>query len=84
MPRLWARIEARKNFPRVLRRWAAAFVTAAAAACIAMLVYMGSPQPAESSIYATTYVDTLDSDGLETLAYAEVVNSESPESWRMQ
>ncbi len=77
MPRLWAKIEGRKNVSRVLRRWSAAIVTAAAAACTAMLVYMGTPERSDTVVYATTYVDTLDSGGFETLAYAEVVSFES-------
>ena len=42
--------------------------------------YLLLPRPAESPVYTTTYLDTLeDSPALETLAYMEVVSFETSE-----
>ena len=49
-----------------------------------MAVYMITPDEMESPIYTTTYVDTLDSENLETMAYAELVSFEpadAPDTW---
>ena len=83
MPDLWNSIEGRRSFTLSLRWWTSAFVTAAAALCLAMAVYTTHPAPVESPVYTTTYVDTLGGDeSFETLAYAELVSydpSEGPE-----
>lgn len=82
-PGIWNRIEARQRFTLSLKRWTSAFVTAAAAMCIAMAVYMTVPDGIESPVYTTTYVDTLESQDVETMAYAELVSFE-PESQENQ
>ena len=75
MPGLWSKIEARRSYTLDLRWWTSAFVTAAAALCIAMAIY--TAQPPVSPVYTTTYVDTLDTgEALETLAYADLVRFE--------
>ena len=78
-PGIWKRIEARQSFTLSLKHWTSAFVTAAAAICVAMAVYMTIPNGIESPIYTTTYVDTLESQDTEIQAYAELVSFE-PES----
>lgn len=79
MPGIWNRIEARQRFTLSLKRWTSAFVTAAAALCVAMAVYMTAPNGVESPIYTTTYVDTLESQDAEIQVYAELVSFD-PES----
>ncbi|MCP5114141.1 MAG: hypothetical protein GY953_25195 [bacterium] len=76
MPGIWTRIDARQSFSLSLRRWTSAFVTAAAAMCVAMAVFMAAPETTESAVYATSYVDALESDDVETLAYADLVSFE--------
>ncbi len=77
MPGLWDRIDASRSFTVALRRWAGAFVAAAAVVCIAMVFYFAAYQPVVSPVYTTTYVDTLgNGEPFETLAYAEVVSYE--------
>ncbi len=70
MPGIWRRVDARRKSTRVLRRWTGAFITAAAALCILMLVYMAVPIR-EDSFDAITYVDTFEEEAYETLAYSE-------------
>ncbi|HFB98900.1 MAG TPA: hypothetical protein ENJ62_07150 [Bryobacterales bacterium] len=81
MPGVWRKIDARRRLTLLIPRWAAGFVAAAAALCILMGGYLLLPRPAESPVYTTTYLDTLeDSPALETLAYMEVVSFETSES----
>jgi len=83
MPQLWARIEARRSFTLALRRFTGAFVTAAAAICIAVAVY--TAEPADSPVYTTTYVETLGTGyAPETLAYVDLVSLENSEGWEVQ
>ena len=80
LPDIWNKIEARRSMTLSLRRWTGAFVTAAAL-CLAVAAYRARPLPAESPVYTTTYVDTLEGNqSFETLAYAELVSYGSPES----
>ncbi len=81
MPELWARIDARRSFSIALRRWTSAFVTAAAAICLTMVVYMASVGSVESQDYSSTYVEALDqTEAFETLAYTEMVEFELVET----
>ena len=77
MPAVWAKIDARRGFSLALRRWTGAFVTAAAALCLAMVVYMASPGAADAPYYSSTYDEALSESGsFETLAYSEMVEFE--------
>ena len=78
MPGVWRKIEARRRFTMTLRRWTGAFVTASAALCLAMAVYMGTvvAMQQESAVLTTTYTEALDTDNYETMAYADVVSPE--------
>ena len=60
MPELWKRIDARRGFQLTLRRWARGFATAAAALCVAMVLYMVTPRESYPIVYSTTYVDALE------------------------
>lgn len=76
MPAVWRAIEARRTFTLNLRRWTGAFVTASAALCLAMAVYMGTVAAVqqETAVLNTTYTETLDTDNYDTMAYADVVS----------
>ena len=83
MPEIWNKIEARRRFTINLKRWTSAFVTAAAALCIAMTIFM--PQPAQTPVFETTYIDTLGAnEPYETMAYAELVRYELSEGLNIQ
>jgi len=87
MPGVWQKIEARRTFSRTLRRWTGAFVTAAAAVCVAMAVFTGTSVRAdERAILGTTYIEALEGSGFETLAYEELlaVSTYSPASQGIQ
>jgi len=80
MPRLWRRIESRRSETRLMGRLASAFATAAATICLAIAFLLGAPQSPNSLVYTATYLETLASEHEpETLAYADMVNIESPE-----
>lgn len=77
MPGIWSRIDARRSVTVTIRRWTSAFVTAATALSIAMVVYMSAPRQADVPDLSATYVDTLQQPAnFETLAYAEFVSLE--------
>lgn len=61
MPKLWERIEARRRYSVALWRWTRGFITAAAAASLAL--GMMQLVPDRSTVYHTTYLETLAEDG---------------------
>jgi len=64
MPGLWQRIEARQRFTFSFRRMVSGFVTAAAAATLALGMYMAIPHTPRA--YPVSYVDALaDANSLE-------------------
>jgi hypothetical protein len=78
MPRLWERIEARRSVTYSLRRWAQAFVTAAAVICLLLgfLLTTASRQP--SPVDRSTYVEALAADvPSENYGYLELVSSDN-------
>jgi len=74
MPQLWQKIEASQGVLVVFRRWTQGLVTAAAAVCLLMVLYLSSPVSQPSPVYTATYLDALAADHStpERLAYAEV------------
>ncbi len=58
VPRLWRQIEARQSSVVNLRKWAQAFVTAAAAICLLLGILMTTSSPI-SPFYDSTYLDVL-------------------------
>jgi hypothetical protein len=79
MPRLWARIEGRRENLAVVawRRWAQAFVSLAAAACLFMGLLQVFPQQPPPSYVHTTYVEQLSEDeGPERLLLQEIALTE--------
>lgn len=72
MPRLWRRIDGRRRFSLDVRRMARAFVTAAAAICLAISCILLMPRPSGENYYTATYLDILDRD-TDTLTYGEPV-----------
>ena len=73
MPALWLRIENSQSLSVNLRRWAQAFVTAAAAICLLMALYLVIPQ-GPSPVYSATYLDALSAEhSPDSLAYGESI-----------
>lgn len=62
MPGLWEKIEARRRYSWSLRRWAGGFVTAAAAVCMLMAVFLVWPVSSNQSVYTSTYIEALGDD----------------------
>ena len=58
MPRLWEKIEARRSAAFTFRRWAQAFVTAAAAICV-LLGLLTVSRAHSSPLDEQTYLETL-------------------------
>lgn len=70
MPVLWQRIEAHRSLPHLLGRWAQACMTAAAAICLLLSLWISSPGPV---FQQGAYIDMLDdADTPETMIYSEV------------
>ena len=63
MPRLWARIEGRRQFQSVVtwRRWAEGFLSLAAAACLLIVLMQVVPQ-STPVYYHSTYLEQLSED----------------------
>lgn len=57
MPGLWEKIDARRSFAYRLKRLSQAFVTAAAAVCLLMGLYLARPEPSTE-----TYLEVLAAD----------------------
>jgi hypothetical protein len=82
MPRLWARIEGRRQTPDVFawRRWAQAFLSLAAVACLLIVVLQIVPQ-STSAYFRSTYIDQLsEDDGPEHMLLPEVASAEVRQS----
>jgi len=81
MPELWNKIDSKRGYVVMVKRWTRALATAAVAACIAMTVYMAAPGESEAADYATTYVESLDqNEDFEVSAYAEFVSFDPAEN----
>ncbi len=79
MPRLWARIESRQRTQAVFawRRWAQAFLSLAAAACLLIVVLQVLPQ-STPAYFHSTYIDQLsEDDGPENMLLQEVATADA-------
>lgn len=73
-PRLWAKIEARRSMPARLRRFTQGFVSAAAAMCLAMSLFLAVPL-VHNNVNPGSYLELLDDEhSNDTLAYADIDN----------
>ena len=80
MPRLWARIEGRRESQAAVawRRWTEAFLSLAAAACLAIVLLQVVPQTAPV-YYHSTYLDQLSEEaGPEHMLLQDVAQAEAP------
>ena len=80
MPRLWARIEGRREYQAAAawRRWTEAFLSLAAAACLAIMLLQVAPQSAPV-YYHSTYLDQLSEEaGPEHMLLQDVAQVETP------
>lgn len=80
MPRLWARIEGRRESQAAAawRRWTEAFLSLAAAACLAIVLLQVVPQTAPV-YYHSTYLDQLSEEaGPEHMLLQDVAQAEAP------
>lgn len=59
MPRLWEQIDAHRSSTVVLRKWAQAVVTAAAAICLLFGLLLTTARSFISPFHETTYVEVL-------------------------
>jgi hypothetical protein len=78
MPRLWARIESRQETQLAFawRRWAQAFLSLAAAACLLIVVLQVLP-PSTPAYFHSTYIDQLsEDDGPEHMLLQDVATAE--------
>jgi hypothetical protein len=80
MPRLWARIEGRREFQAAAawRRWTEAFLSLAAAASLLIVLTQVVPQ-STPAYYHSTYLDQLSEDyGPEHMLLQDVAQVEAP------
>ena len=85
MPRLWERIEGRRQTLEIFawRRWAEAFLSLAVVACLLIVVLQVVP-PSTSAYLRSTYIDQLSEDDgpehmlLQDVAYADTRPSLPP------
>jgi hypothetical protein len=80
MPRLWARIEGRREFQAAAawRRWTEAFLSLAAAASLLIVLLQVVPQSAPV-YYHSTYLDQLSEEaGPEHMLLQDVAQAETP------
>ena len=79
MPRLWARIEGRRQTQEVFawRRWAQAFLSLAAVTCLLIVVLQVLP-PSSSAYFHSTYIDQLsEDDGPEHMLLQDVASADT-------
>lgn len=79
MPRLWARIEGRTQTQVAFawRRWAQAFLSLAAAACLLIAVVQVLPS-SRTAYFHSTYIDQLsEDDGPEQMLLQEVASADA-------
>lgn len=81
MPRLWARIEGRTQTRTQVafawRRWAQAFISLAAAACLLIAVVQVLPS-SSTAYFHSTYIDQLsEDDGPEQMLLQEVASADA-------
>jgi hypothetical protein len=78
MPRLWARIEGSRQTLDVFawKRWAQAFLSVAAAACL-LIVVLQVAQQSTPAYFRSTYIDQLsEDDGPEHMLLQDVATAE--------
>src|SRR5579862_2858466 len=70
MPQLWEKIDRSRTATLSWRHWAQGFVTAAAAICVLMAIYLVVPET-PSPVYSATYLEALTADhaGEQPVAY---------------
>lgn len=74
LPRIWERIEARRNWIWKLRGYTRGLVTVAATLCLALLAFEMSPLANTNPLYMKSYLEALDDDAApETLTYLDIV-----------
>jgi hypothetical protein len=79
MPRLWARIEGRRQTMEVFawRRWAQAFLSLAAVTCMLIVMLQVLP-PSTSAYFHSTYIDQLsEDDGPEQMLLQDVASADT-------
>jgi hypothetical protein len=79
MPRLWARIEGRRQTQDVFawRRWAQAFLSLAAVTCLLIVMLQVLP-PSSSAYFRSTYIDQLsEDDGPEHMLLQDVASADT-------
>ena len=79
MPRLWARIEGRRQFQEAFawRRWAEAFLSLAAVTCLLIVMLQVLP-PSTSAYFRSTYIDQLsEDDGPEHMLLQDVASADT-------
>jgi len=79
MPRLWARIEGRRQSQEVFawRRWAQAFLSLAAVTCLLIVVLQVLPS-STSAYFRSTYIDQLsEDDGPEHMLLQDVASADT-------
>jgi hypothetical protein len=79
MPRLWARIEGRRRTQDAFawRRWAQAFLSLGAAACLLIVVLQVLPS-STSAYFRSTYIDQLsEDDGPEHMLLLDVASADT-------
>ena len=79
MPRLWARIEGRRQSQEVFawRRWAQAFMSLAAVTCLLIVVLQVLPS-STSAYFRSTYIDQLsEDDGPEHMLLQDVASADT-------
>ncbi len=75
-PRLWQKIESRKGVPFLMGRFTRMFVTAAAALCVAMGLFLTIPQ-SQTFLVSQTYLESLDNEHpLDLMAYVDADTEE--------
>jgi len=81
MPKLWERIEARRNFTWRLKLYARGLVSVAAAVCLAVMVFQFTmPGNGSDAVYSQTYLDALRSaNSPEAIAFSDLVPAEDRE-----
>lgn len=83
MPDLWERIDARRRQARSWRWMASGFVTAAAAICLLLAALVSAPG-SDNVVYTSTYVDALNDEDADSVAYIVGVAHSSGMEQRVQ
>ncbi len=75
MPRVWARIDARRNANISFGRLAKRFVSVAVASCLAMSILFLTPVRQMSPVYGATYLDALAADHPDEVVDTDLTHS---------